>query len=152
MKIPIVPTALVASLAGLYVVDKKYKEMEAQPLTKPEKLDKQKKIRLALMGSSVILCLAILWHTLTRRSSTPSVANRVANASSVVRSSLGMKPTKRSPISEDDFAKRVSEAAAKLRAEISKDDMMPAYPSSSYASDLAANASSSIADFISDYS
>lgn len=166
--IPLVPVALVASLGGLYYVDMKYKALMdtttiADKAAHEKSLDMKKKMRLGLMGTSVALCLAIVYNFVNKKRAASSFENRVANASNALRSSMNF-PASSANLSSadlspsDSFSARVSSAAAELRSQLAS-----AEPSSSglftrppvedlspeSSAELAAKASAEISSFIS---
>lgn len=153
--IPVVPIALVSALGALFYVDMQYKAEKAEmaelgadetTLAKP---NSKKKLRLALIGVSVALCLLMIFNTLSAKRATSSFENRVAHSANSLRSSMSFnKPT----ASSDDFSRRVSQAAAELRKQIasSSSNLSSSQPMGS--SDLAAKASAEISQFIADNS
>lgn len=151
---PLIPIALVASLGGLFYVDKQCKKLQGD--TDKTGLEKKKKLRLGLAGFAVVLCLVMIYDKINHSRARSSFESRVAKAASSLRSSLGsssscMSGRPRSsmnysgvPKSSNDFSARVSEAAADLRRQIAQTPVQT--PRSSSA--LAAKASAEISQFI----
>lgn len=178
--IPVVPIALAASLGGLYYVDKCYKDLVAtaagtiqDQAAHDKSLDMKKKMRYGLMGTSVVLCLAMVYNCLNKKRAKSSFENRVTNASNALRSSMNLSSAQPQASAQpsDDFSKRVSEAAAELRRQLASTSPAPGgsyEPSSSgmftsppvedlsaanlSSSDLAAKASAEISSFIAENS
>lgn len=125
--IPVLPIALAASLGGLYYVDKCYKDLEAKTGTiednaaHEKSLAMKKKMRYGLMGTSVVLCLAIVYNFFNKKNAKSSFENRVTNASNALRSSMNLSSAQPQSSAQpsDDFSARVSEAAAELRRQLS---------------------------------
>ena len=168
--IPVVPIALAASLGGLYYVDMKYKDLMATTgavddnAAHEKSLAMKKKMRYGLMGTSVVLCLAIVYNCVNNKRAKSSFENRVTNASNALRSSMNLSSAQPQSASSDAFSARVSEAAAELRRQLAT---TPGEPSSSgrfsppvedlsaanlSSADLAAKASAEISSFIAENS
>lgn len=171
--IPVVPIALAASLGGLYYVDMKYKDLMAMTgavddnAAHEKSLAMKKKMRYGLMGTSVVLCLAIVYNCVSNKRAKSSFENRVTNASNALRSSMNLSSAQpqSSAAPSDDFSARVSEAAAELRRQLATssgepsssgmfspppvEDLSAANLSSA---DLAAKASAEISSFIAENS
>ena len=181
--IPVVPIALAASLGGLYYVDKCYKDLMAKGTIEDQaahdkSLDMKKKMRYGLMGTSVVLCLAIVYNCLNKKRAKSSFENRVTNASNALRSSMNLSSAQPQSSAQpsDDFSARVSEAAAELRRQLASTSPAPggSYEPSSFepsssgmftpppvedlsatnlsSSELAAKASAEISSFIAENS
>ena len=168
----IVPVSLlvgVSSVVGLYYVEKQTKanmvlaSLEPENETIPDKMKKAKQIRLVLLASALLSCLALVYGLIAEKKATSSFESRVSSAASNLRSSMEGQPSSSmfpsansSADTSDEFASRVSNAAARLRAQIaehgagsSSADVFtpaPAVP------DLAAEASAEISQFIADNS
>lgn len=157
-----------ASMAGFYYVDKQHKTLKIIAELEPEDdeakaaLEMKGKIRMGLMGVSVIACLMLVYGLINQKKATSSFETRVTKAANNLRSSMqhmpasSMAPTSSmepssSAVSED-FAQRVSAAAARLRKQI--EDAAPVASSATVepTSDLAARASAEISQFIADNS
>ena len=143
----VVPIALVSTLGALFYVDTKYKAEKAAMLelgadeTTLAKPSRKKQLRLGLIGVSVVLCLFMIYNTISAKKATSSFENRVANSANALRSSMNFEqPTQRT----DEFSRRVSQAAAELRRQIASSS------ANSRPSDLAAKASAEISQFIAD--
>ena len=153
--VPVVPIALVSTLGALFYVDMQYKSERAERMelgadeTTLAKPSGKKKLRLALMGVSVVLCLFMIYSMLSAKKATSSFENRVAHSANSLRSSMNFEGP---GTSTEDFSKRVSNAAAELRKQIasSSADLSSNAPMGS--SDLAAKASAEISQFIADNS
>lgn len=151
----VLPIALVSTLGALFYVDMQYKADKEKVAENAENAETEvsntkKHLRLALMGTSVVICIAMIYSVLNKKMAKSSFENRVAHTANALRSSMKFDTPP-----QDDFSARVSKAAADLRKQIASPQSSANLYSNSTStspSNLAAQASAEISQFIADNS